>query len=336
MLPKRLSDFIAEWNSEKKTVAVHTSGSTGEPKMMLVEKERMAESARRTCVALGLKAGDTALLCMPLDFIAGKMMVVRAMVAGLTLVEVEPSGHPLSSRNALPDTINFLAITPQQLYNTLQVADERERLARVHIIIIGGGAVNEEMARELKSFTNDIYATYGMTETLSHIALRRLSGEQATKWFTPMEGVAISLSARGTLVIDAPHVCPTLLETNDLAVMNSRGQFKILGRTDNTINSGGIKIQAEELEDELRRILNINELMVTSRTDEKFGEALVLMVKKYDKGQENDQLIDMISERCRTTLPPHKRPKMIIAVDQLPTTATGKPDRAKAKVLIKA
>ena len=198
-----LQEFLEEWRDESPYVSVQTSGSTGAPKQMLVEKRRMLASARRTCDFLGLQPGDTALLCMSLDYIAGKMMVVRALERHLKLICVEPSGHPMKQK----DGYTFAAMVPMQVYNSLQVAEERERLREIKHLIIGGGAVDEALAQELKDFPNGVWSTYGMTETLSHIALRRLNGDEASEWYTPFPSVEVSLSEDGCLVIDAPEVC---------------------------------------------------------------------------------------------------------------------------------
>ena len=259
-----LEEFLSEWNNDSPFIEVKTSGSTGEPKRMLVEKRRMLASARITCDFLGLRPGDTALLCMSLDYIAGKMMVVRALERHLTLTTIPPTGHPLSSlslpssfllppssgilppssTNDSPSSPNdspssdilpppssndspssfllppssdilprFLALVPLQVYNTLQVPEERERLMQVEHLIIGGGAIDEAMEAELRQFPNAVWSTYGMTETLSHIALRRISGPEASEWYTPFPSVHLSLSDEGCLIIDAPEVCAETLIT---------------------------------------------------------------------------------------------------------------------------
>ena len=174
-----LDEFVSDWQSDSPTLLVHTSGSTGKPKPMLVEKRRMEASARITCGFLGLRAGDTALLCMPLDFIAGKMVVVRSLVWGLRLVAVEPSGHPLKG---LTESPTFAAMVPMQVYNSLKVEEERRLLRDIKHLIIGGGAVNSDMAEELRGFPNAVWSTYGMTESRSHVAVRRLSGAEASEW----------------------------------------------------------------------------------------------------------------------------------------------------------
>ena len=220
-----LEDFLSEWNNDSDRVLVHTSGSTGKPKPMMVEKKRMLNSARITCDFLGLKPGDSALLCMSLDYIAGKMVVVRSIERHLHLISVSPSGHPLKDIN-LKDAngkyvngeITFAAMVPMQVYNTLQVPEERERLTHIRHLIIGGGAIDAALEKELQALPGNIaiWSTYGMTETLSHIALRRINGDEASEWYQPFDSVKISQTDEGCLVIDAPLVWAETLVTNDI------------------------------------------------------------------------------------------------------------------------
>ena len=321
----KIEDFLAEWRNESPTVLVHTSGSTGKPKPMWVEKRRMEASARMTCDFLGLRGGDTALLCMSLDYIAGKMMVVRALTCGLRLIVVEPSGHPLKSTQKEPSPLcTFAAMVPMQVWNTLQKPEERERLMAIKHLIIGGGAIDDALATALAGFPNAVWSTYGMTETLSHIALRRLSGPEATEWYTPLPGVSLSLTEDGCLVIDAPAVHDGRLVTNDIAEMAPDGRFKILGRKDNVICSGGIKIQAEEVERLLRAHLR-EPYMITKRRDEKFGEVVVLLT-------EGD--VDTARDVCQRVLPKYWQPRDYVHTDQVPMTETGKPARKQAEQLV--
>ena len=330
-----LEEFLAEWRDEGPYVRVQTSGSTGEPKPMLVEKRRMLASARRTNDFLGLQKGDTALLCMSLDYIAGKMMVVRAIERGLQLLTVEPSGHPLAIQGDCPPCVTFAAMVPMQVYNSLQVPEERERLKRIKHLIIGGGAIDERLAETLKAFPNHVWSTYGMTETLSHIALRRLSGPETSEWYTPFPSVSVSLNEEGCLVIDAPEVCGERLVTNDIAELaTQRGEspcvanvsFKILGRKDNVICSGGIKIQAEEVERRLRPHLRVPYL-ISKRPDEKFGEAVVLLT---EGDTAEAQAV------CESVLPKYQRPRAYVHVSRIPLTETGKPARRQAEMFAKA
>lgn len=325
-----LKEFLSEWNNDASTVLVHTSGSTGKPKPMRVEKARMMNSARITCNFLGLKADDTVLLCMPLDYIAGKMVVVRSLERGMRLINEKPCGHPLS-RQALIDAagelphIDFAAMVPMQVYNSLQVPDERERLMEIGDLIIGGGAIDEEMEQALSAFPNRVWSTYGMTETLSHIALRRLNGTEASPWYTPFESVSISLNSDGCLVIDAPLVHDGVLVTNDRAEI-SHNRFRILGRKDNVIDSGGIKIQTEEVESKLKQVLT-QPFVITKLPDKRFGEAVVLLTEDTD--------LKTVETLCRQTLPKFRQPKHYLHVDAIPLTETGKPARKQAEELAK-
>lgn len=320
-----LDEFVSDWQSDSPTLLVHTSGSTGKPKPMLVEKRRMEASARITCGFLGLRAGDTALLCMPLDFIAGKMVVVRSLVWGLQLVAVEPSGHPLKG---LTESPTFAAMVPMQVYNSLKVEEERRLLRDIKHLIIGGGAVNSDMAEALRGFPNAVWSTYGMTETLSHIALRRLSGAEASEWYEPFDGVGVTTSADGCLVIDAPAVCAHPLVTNDIAEIAPDGRrFRIRGRRDNVVCSGGLKLQIEEMEARLQPHLNVP-YMISKRPDDKFGEAVVLLAVTDD--------MESVCEVCRKHMPRYEQPRYFLAVSELPMTPTGKPARAEAMKLCAA
>lgn len=318
---QELFTFLSEWFSAADTLMVHTSGSTGEPKPMQVRKDRMIQSACLTCSFLRLKENDTALLCMPLKYIAGKMVVVRSLVARLNLLPITPSGHPMKGLKEAPV---FAAMTPMQVHNSLQVAEEKELLRQIKHLIIGGGAIDTSLADELKNFPHAVWSTYGMTETLSHIAMRRLNGPEASEWYSPFERVSIRLSQDNTLVIHAPHVCDGELVTNDIAEIRENGQFRIWGRKDNTINSGGIKIQIEQAEALLREHLSAP-FLVTSMPDAKFGEVVVLLTE-----EESPEHVEQV---CRQALPPYWCPKRIVHVTRIPLTGNGKPDRAKAKVL---
>lgn len=315
-----LKQFLDDWQSLSPHVLVHTSGSTGKPKPMWVEKQRMRNSARMTCDFLGLQPGDTALLCMPLDYIAGKMMVVRAIERKLDLISVKPSGHPLQDVTC---PITFAAMVPMQVFNSLQVPEEREHLRQIKHLIIGGGAIDDVLASELKLLPHAVWSTYGMTETLSHIALRRLNGPEASEYYTPFDTISVSLNADHCLVIDAPQVCGQRLVTNDIAEFRSPEEtcFRILGRRDNVIISGGIKIQIEEVEQLLRPHL-MAPFVITKCADRKYGEIVVLLT-------ESDNTVS-IREVCQHILPKYWQPRRYLSVHKLPITETGKPNRAEA------
>ena len=357
-----LEDFYSEWNNDSDRVLVHTSGSTGKPKPMMVEKKRMLNSARITCDFLGLKPGDSALLCMSLDYIAGKMVVVRSIERHLHLISVSPSGHPLKDIN-LKDAngkdvngeITFAAMVPMQVYNTLQVPEERERLTHIRHLIIGGGAIDASLEKELRSLPGNIaiWSTYGMTETLSHIALRRINGAEASEWYQPFDSVKISQTDEGCLVIDAPLVCAETLVTNDIVEIEpyiynkvenheevenhnkvEKLRFRIKGRKDNVICSGGIKIQIEEVEALLKPHLE-KPFMIAKKKDEKFGEIAVLLTEDEDlkkveatirrllSGKSDDSNKSSESESHKYWIPREFR-----YAEHLPLTETGKPKRS--------
>lgn len=357
-----LEDFLSEWNNDSDTVLVHTSGSTGKPKPMMVEKKRMLNSARITCDFLGLKPGDSALLCMSLDYIAGKMVVVRSIERHLHLISVSPSGHPLKDIN-LKDAngkdvngeITFAAMVPMQVYNTLQVPEERERLTHIRHLIIGGGAIDASLEKELRSLPGNIaiWSTYGMTETLSHIALRRINGAEASEWYQPFDSVKISQTDEGCLVIDAPLVCAETLVTNDIVEIEpyiynkvenheevenhnkvEKLRFRIKGRKDNVICSGGIKIQIEEVEALLKPHLE-KPFMIAKKKDEKFGEIAVLLTEDEDLKKVEATIRRLLSGKSddsnkSSESKSHKYwiPREYLHVEHLPLTETGKPKRS--------
>lgn len=336
-----LEEFLDTWHSPSETLLVHTSGSTGTPKPMLVEKRRMLNSAKITCDFLGLKPRDAALLCMSLDYIAGKMMVVRSIERSLKLISVKPSGHPLSAESlknandaAWKQGITFAAMVPMQVYNTLQVPEERERLTHIKHLIIGGGAIDSALEAELRSLSGDIaiWSTYGMTETLSHIALRRINGKEASEWYQPFDSVKVSQTEEGCLVIDAPLVCKQPLVTNDIVeiqpyiynkVCAEGVRFRIKGRKDNVICSGGIKIQIEEVENLLKPHLQ-KPFMLAKKKDEKFGEIAVLLTEDGDLKKVEATVRRLLSDNSKK----YWIPREYIHVESLPLTETGKPKRA--------
>ena len=331
-----LEEFLSEWNNDSDRVLVHTSGSTGKPKPMMVEKKRMLNSARITCDFLGLKPGDSALLCMSLDYIAGKMVVVRSIERHLHLISVSPSGHPLKD---VEEEITFAAMVPMQVYNTLQVPEERERLSRIRHLIIGGGAIDAALEQELQSLPGDIaiWSTYGMTETLSHIALRRINGDEPSEWYQPFDSVHISQTEEGCLVIDAPQVCAETLVTNDIVEIEpyiynkvEKLRFRIKGRKDNVICSGGIKIQIEEVETLLKPHLE-KPFMLAKKKDGKFGEIAVLLSEDEDIKRVEATVRRLLSDESEKSSD-HKKykywiPKEFRYVEHLPLTETGKPKR---------
>ena len=216
-------------------------------------------------------------------------------------------------------------MVPMQVWNSLQVPEQRERLMSIRHLIIGGGAIDNRLATELRTFPHAVWSTYGMTETLSHIALRRLSGPDASDWYTPFDGVRLSQTADGCLTIDAPAIHDGPLTTNDIAELSPDGRFKILGRKDNVICSGGLKIQAEEVERLLHPHLRAP-YIITKRKDQKFGEIIVLLTEGDTATAETV---------CRRVLPRYWQPRAYMHVERIPLTQTGKPARRQAENMAK-
>jgi O-succinylbenzoic acid--CoA ligase len=303
---------------------VTTSGATGQPRTLRLRQEHVIQSALTTCRVLGLKAGDKALLCMPMQYIGAMMMVARTIVSGLRLTICRPSGHPLKETAG---RFRFAAMLPLQVYNSIATPTERKRLERIEILLIGGGGIDPELERELRDFPGAIYSTYAMTETLSHVGLRRINGPEASPYYRPLPGVILSLAKDGVLVIDAPFATESPLRTNDMAELLPDGRFRILGRKDNVINSGGVKIQAEALEEKLRPFMPAA-FAITSQPDPRLGEAIVLLVE--ETGHSVRQIEESIAA---APLSPYERPRHIWHVAVIPLAGNGKINRAACKAL---
>ena len=313
---KKVIFFLKEWLSSSEMVEVQTSGSTGIPKVFEIGKEKMRNSAKMTCDFLQLKENDTALVCLPIEYISGKMMVVRAFERKLNLIVSEPSLQPLKHLNT---EIDFCAMTPLQVENSL------DKLQFIRNLIIGGAAVSESLKDKIyqtlqdKNTSTKIYETYGMSETLSHIALKENYPHQAN-YFTVFENVSISPDERGCLKISAPNLNSEILQTNDLVEIKNNHQFRFLGRIDNVINSGGAKIFPEELEALVKKEIP-NEVVFLGVKDESLGQKLIAVIEGIESESVNQKL-----SAINYQLKFHK-PKEIIFVEEIPRTPTGKVNR---------
>jgi len=304
-------EFLQNWFSDSIEITVQTSGSTGVPKKITIPKQSFVESARNTCQFLKLNSQSNALLCIPIQYIGGKMMVIRALVSGYNLWIEEPSASPLVE---FEKTCSFLAITPMQAQNI--VNNSPDKLKQINHVIIGGGAVTTNFIEEIKEYPNEFYSTYGMTETVSHIAMKRLNGTKKSDVFEMLPSYFVSVTTDNCLIIDCPTLFPSQIETNDIVKLTETG-FKWLGRKDNVINSGGIKISPEEVEKEISTIFPELTFYITSKQDDMLGEKLVMVTN-------SSQSIDF----KKTSLEKYKIPKEIIVIP-LTYTETGKIIRKK-------
>lgn len=314
---KEVFSFILEWLSFSTTIKVQTSGSTGKPKEVFLEKKFMEASAKATLNFFRLEPGDSALLCLPVKYIAGKMMIVRALVGGLDLILAKPTSAPVINNFNI---IDFCAMSPSQVAGILETEDGAEQLVQIKNLIVGGSFLPESLEIKIKKLKSKIWQTYGMTETITHIGLRKVNGEDADDWYTPLNGVETGLDERGCLVINSERIDVNHLVTNDLAELCTDGKFKIFGRVDNVVISGGIKLFPEEIEKKLSGWIE-NDFYVSSLPDEILGQKLVLYVE--DSGNLKKQIFHLW-EKIEARLSGFEIPKEIIFSKNLSRTASGK------------
>lgn len=298
-----------------------SSGTTGDPKSYTLSREAMMNSAKKTLGFFGLRKGEKALLCLPVSYIAGKMMVVRALLGGLDLILQEPSSRPLME--AVED-IAFAATVPMQVEESLRQGDPLDRISR---LLIGGGELHPETRKKLSSLnTPELYESFGMTETCTHFALRRINGPVPDPFFRILEGVRIGTDPRGCLEVEVPGVTRAPVQTNDLVEINEQGDgFTWLGRFDNMINTGGIKIIPELLEEQVRESLG-HECLILQEPDRKLGNKLVLMIEYNGEYPP----LDAWMKQLRNSLSGYEIPKRIVTVKVLPRNRSMKPDRTRA------
>ncbi len=319
---KSIYHFIHHWLSDSPTLQVRTSGTTGTPKTIVVSKHQMIQSALMTSDYFHLKAGQNALLCLSADYIAGKMMIVRALVLGLNLIIVEPRSMPLSKLNN--EMIHFAAMVPLQLHQILLESS----LNQIQTLIVGGGAVSQQLRAAVKNIQTKVYATYGMTETLSHIAIMPLNGSQTS--YQTLKGIEITQDERECLVIRAPH-CEKELVTNDRVIIHSKNKFQLLGRVDNIINTGGIKIHPEEVEQKLDYSNLARRFFISSRPDKKLENKIILLIEGSElTASEKDKL----NHHIKNNLSKFERPKEIYFIKKFIETPTGKIQRKATGLMI--
>jgi len=308
-----IGKFISEWLDGNDFITVKTSGSTGIPKEIKLQKNHVFNSANATVTYFDLKKDTKALLCLPSEYIAGKMMLVRAMTAGWNLRMVAPEKNPLKN---IDGDFDFTAMVPYQVFHSL------EDLHKVKKLIIGGGVVPWKLENELQHITAKIFVTYGMTETISHIAVRPLNGIEKSNIFTALPKVNFSLNENNCLQIHAPEISEETVLTNDVVELLSPTSFRFLGRIDNVINTGGVKVHPEMIEGKLSLHINIP-FFIASEEDEALGELVILIIESEKQLQ-----LENYSEAFET-LSTYEKPKKIYSVPNFIYTETGKVKRAE-------
>lgn len=303
-----IGKFILEWLNKSDFIRVNTSGSTGTPKTIKLQKIHVQNSAKATVKYFNLNEGTRALLCLPSEYIAGKMMLVRAMISGWDLYTTSPEKNPLEN---FEKEFDFTAMVPYQVHHSLS------QLHKVKKLIVGGGAVSKNLEHQIQQLEINVFATYGMTETISHIAIRRLNGNNRSPVYSALPRVKFSQNENGCLQISAPTISEEMVVTNDVVDLLSATSFKLLGRIDNVINSGGVKIHPEIVEEKLAKYIQ-EPFFITSEKDEVLGERVILVIECQDD-------IDFASfSSAFNELSPYEKPKRILTSLKFVYTETGK------------
>jgi O-succinylbenzoic acid--CoA ligase len=313
---KHIGNFLLDWLDEKDHLYISTSGSTGIPKPIKTSKQAMVNSAIRTGNFFGLEPGDTALHCLPTSFVAGKMMLIRAFTLGLEIDVVEPLGQPVFDTEK---RYKFSGMVPYQLNSTFSYINN------INHLIVGGARIPNHLRELILDIPTKVYETFGMTETITHIALKpvnKAAGEAES--FKVLEDVKVSLDDRNCLVIDAPHITDAPIVTNDIVNLFSDSEFEWLGRFDNVINSGGVKLNPEQIESKLSKEIQ-SRFFITSQFDENLGEKVVLVLEA-----ETNSLTDTVFEG----LDKYEVPKEVKVITQFRDTDTGKINRPETLKLL--
>jgi O-succinylbenzoic acid--CoA ligase len=304
---RAVGDFLMYWFDNDTHIEMQTSGTTGTPKLIKINKQAMVHSALATGEFFDLDEGIKVLHCLPTQFVAGKMMLVRAFVLGWDMDLVAPSSHPLENNDTQYD---FVAMVPLQAQHSLA------KLHNIKKIILGGAKVSEALSEQLQQLPTQIWETYGMTETITHIAAKKV-GEEA---FTVLPHVNIKEDERHCLVIDPFVICDEPVVTNDVVDVINEKQFIWLGRHDNVINSGGVKLYPEQIEEKLSRYITDRRFFVKGMPDEELGEKLVLVIEGEPYTVDTSEF---------TKLGKFEKPKDVLFAEKFAETGSGKLQRGE-------
>ncbi|NOQ73015.1 MAG: AMP-binding protein [Crocinitomix sp.] len=316
---QEIENFLKEWESDSLTITVATSGSTGTPKQILLDKTKVRASALATGKFFDLKKGQTLLLNLSPNYIAGKLMIVRALEHNMRILVAPASKNPLLG---LPNIqVDFAAFVPYQVAEVLQNAQTKAAYEKITQVIIGGATIPSKVEAELKLLRNESYATFGMTETITHIALRSITKGDGV--YTCLPDITIEQDERGCLIINESEISSRLV-TNDRITQIDAQKFRWHGRIDNVVNSAGIKLFPEELEKKVEDLFPDSRFYFVGRKSAIFGEELVL----YIEGDQPTNWAEIQLE-MNQRLSKFERPKEIFFVAQFKETATGKVIRSE-------
>ena len=314
--------FILNFFNEQITLLQKTSGTTGDPKTIVLSREAMIHSAKMTLDYFHLEPGNTALLCLPIHYIAGKMMIIRALVGGLDLIIAEPSGNPMKN---IDQAIHFGAMVTLQVYESTM---HPGKLDLIEKLIVGGGELSPDLLTEINKLSyTSVYESFAMSETYTHFAIRQINGDSPAPIFKCLNGVEIEQDERACLIVDIPGITQGKIISNDLVEIYSKDEFKWLGRIDNVINTGGIKIIPEILEKKISENLGLS-LLLIGIPDRRLGQKLIMIVEGDEEALRQDQII----EKLKTILKRNEIPKEIRIIKKFPRNKSMKVDR---RVLMK-
>ena len=320
-------DFIRAWVAGNESFEIHTSGSTGDPKTISISRRQMEASAYNTAHRIGLQRNDSALICLDTKYIGGLMMLARCLTLGLRIVAVDPSSNPLI-RIPVDKSVQFTALVPYQVSVILE-SKHPHLLNNFNQVLIGGAPVSLQMRERLNQYQCACYETYGMTETVSHVALRLVNTAKKQSYFETLPGIGITTDARGCLVISADYLNEPVI-TNDLVEIIDAGKFNWLGRWDSLINSGGVKVIPEKIEKTLEAIFNqhhfYHRFFIAAWPDEKLGHKVVLVLEGV---QFSSEILDQSLAALRTAVSPYEFPKAVYTVPEFVMTDTHKIRRSQ-------
>ncbi|MFM9838006.1 MAG: AMP-binding protein [Cyclobacteriaceae bacterium] len=322
----RVIQFCKQWTDGKTSFEIQTSGSTGKPKAIKLERSSMIASAKASAKAIDLKAGETSLVCLDPNYIAGMMMLVRSLEVGMNIIAVEPSANPFAKLE-IKDQIHFTALVPYQVKAILD-SPQKEYFNQLETAIIGGAPLDEPTKKKLQNFSCQFYETYGMTETISHVALKKLNGKAKSDYFEILPGITIRQDERACLCIKAPYL-PDEIITNDVVELKSLQEFIWLGRFDNVINSGGVKIFPESTEKKIANAflqLNFkNEFFIAGLPDDRLGQSVTLIAE----GSLSHDQQQVLETKLKKELLKFEIPRSIKTVQKFVRTENGKINRSK-------
>ena len=323
-------EFCRNWLNGVQEIAINTSGSTGAPKLITLTRRQIEVSAQYTLQILALKENDRALVCLNTEYIGGIMMLVRGFIGNLHLTIMEPINNPfkyLPPRG--PDTFEFAAFVPLQLQVILtESPDKLNILNQMKGILVGGAPIGPELKKQIQIISAPVYHTYGMTETASHVALKRLNGNIPDTYFKSSPAVELGQDERGCLTIKGEVTNQQLLVTNDLVNLISEHEFEWLGRVDNTLNSGGVKVQAEKVEVALAQALLEHQFerrsFISAVPDDKLGQRIIAVLEGKPLSLAEEE---KIYQSLQKLLHKYEIPKAIKYTPSFTATASGKIDK---------